>query len=111
LEVEEEDDECSKEESDKKSPDSRCSAQERKPPVYYHDEYAGITTAKHTALFVAEADWPADSYDRRSTSGNVFVMSNGAISWASQKQPMVALSTAEAEYIALCLATQESVWL
>jgi hypothetical protein len=59
----------------------------------------------------SDADWPADSYDRRSTSGNVFVMSNGAISWASQKQPMVALSTAEAEYIALCLATQESVWL
>ena len=37
LEVEEEDDECSKEESYKKSPDSRCSARERKPPVYYHD--------------------------------------------------------------------------
>ena len=59
----------------------------------------------------SDADWAADSEDRRSTSGNVFVMSNGAISWASQKQPTVALSTAEAEYIALCLATQESVWL
>jgi hypothetical protein len=59
----------------------------------------------------SDADWAGDSYDRRSTSGNVFVMSNGAISWASQKQPTVALSTAEAEYIALCLATQESVWL
>jgi hypothetical protein len=59
----------------------------------------------------SDADWAADSYDRRSTSGNVFVMSNGAISWASQKQPTVALSTVEAEYIALCLATQESVWL
>jgi hypothetical protein len=31
----------------------------------------------------SDADWAADSYDRRSTSGNVFVMSNGAISWAS----------------------------
>jgi hypothetical protein len=58
LEVEEEDDGCSKEESDKKSPDSRCSARERKPPVYYHDEYAGITTAKHTALFVTEVEEP-----------------------------------------------------
>ena len=38
-------------------------------------------------------------------------MSNGAISWASQKQPTVAVSTAAAEYIAPCLATQESVWL
>ena len=59
----------------------------------------------------SDADWEADSEDRRSTSGNVFVMSNGTISWASQKQPTVALSTAEAEYIALCLATQERVWL
>ena len=33
-----------------------CSAQERKPPVYYHDEYAGITTAKHTGLFVTEVE-------------------------------------------------------
>ena len=31
----------------------------------------------------SDADWAADSEDRRSTSGNVFVMSNGAISWAS----------------------------
>ena len=38
-------------------------------------------------------------------------MSNGAISLASQKQPTVALSTAEAEHIAFCIATQESVWL
>ena len=38
-------------------------------------------------------------------------MSNGDISLASQKQPTVALSTAEAEHIAFCIATQESVWL
>ena len=59
----------------------------------------------------SDADWPADSEDRRSTSGNVFLLSSGAISWASQKQLTVALSTAEAEYIAVCLTTQESVWL
>ena len=33
------------------------------------------------------------------------------ISWKSQKQSVVALSTTEAEYIALCTATQEGVWL
>ena len=59
----------------------------------------------------SDADWAADSEDRRSTSGNAFLMSNGAISWTSRKQPTVALSTSEAEYIALCLATQECVWL
>ena len=58
-----------------------------------------------------DANWAANSQDRRCNSGNVFVMSNGTISWAGQKQPTVALSTAESEYIALCLATQESVCL
>lgn len=38
-------------------------------------------------------------------------MSEGAISWLSQKQSTAALSTAEAEYIALSSATQEVVWL
>ena len=41
----------------------------------------------------------------------LFTMSGGAISWLSQKQAMVALSTAEAEYIALGSATQEAIWL
>jgi hypothetical protein len=59
----------------------------------------------------SDADWASDSDDRRSTSGNVFVMSGGAISWTSKKQPTVALSTSESEYIALCFATQEAVWL
>ena len=55
----------------------------------------------------SDADWAADSDDRRpSESGNLFVMSNGAISWASQKQPTVAISTPEAECIALSLVTQ-----
>ena len=59
----------------------------------------------------SDADWASHADDRRSTSGNVFVMSGGAISWTSKKQPTVALSTSESEYIALCFATQEAVWL
>eukprot|EP00253_Pinus_taeda_P026288 PITA_26288 len=38
--------------------------------------------------------------DQKSTSGYVFHMGSGAISWASKKQPIVALSTTEAEYVA-----------
>ena len=38
-------------------------------------------------------------------------MTGRAISWQSQKQQTVALSTSEAEYIALGLATQEAIWL
>ena len=58
-----------------------------------------------------DADWANDLDTRCSTTGNVFVMSGGPISWISQKQATVALSTAEAEYIALSTASQEAVWL
>ena len=59
----------------------------------------------------ADANWAGDLNDRRSTSGNAFIMGSGAASWISKKQPIVALSTAEAEYVVLCSATQETIWL
>ena len=52
-----------------------------------------------------------DVKDRRSTSGNVFLLGGGAITWSSSKQSSVALSTVEAEYMALSVATQEAIWL
>ena len=39
------------------------------------------------------------------------LMMGGPISWLSKKQSVVALSTSEAEYVALSLATQEAVWI
>ena len=41
----------------------------------------------------------------------MFLMAGGPISWLSKKQAIVALSTSEAEYVALCTATQEAAWL
>eukprot|EP00253_Pinus_taeda_P030569 PITA_30569 len=49
--------------------------------------------------------------DRKSTSGYVFHMGSGAISWASKKQPIVALSIAEAEYVAATTAACQAVWM
>ena len=49
--------------------------------------------------------------DRHSTSGNLLIFGGGAICWASRKQSVVALSTAESEYIALSAAVQEAAWL
>lgn len=46
-----------------------------------------------------DADWES-SYDRKSISGYVFLLAGGAISWSPKKQAIVALSTAEAEYVA-----------
>ena len=59
----------------------------------------------------SDADWAGDVNDRKSTSGYVFMLNGGAVSWSSKKQKCVALSTAEAEYVALSSAAQESVWL
>jgi len=59
----------------------------------------------------SDADFAGDINGRRSCSGFVFILSGGAISWGSKKQSSVALSTAESEYVALCLASQEAVWL
>ena len=59
----------------------------------------------------SDADWGGDKDDHRSTSGYIFQIGGTAISWYSRKQSSVALSTAEAEYMALSSASQEAVWL
>nr|VWO95646.1 Alcohol oxidase [Ganoderma boninense] len=48
---------------------------------------------------------------RRSIGGYVFSLGSGAISWAARKQPTVASSTTEAEYIAAADSAKECVWL
>ncbi len=53
------------------------------------------------------SDWAGDYDDRHSTSGNLFMFGGAAICWSSRKQPVVALSTAKSEYIALSAATKE----
>eukprot|EP00253_Pinus_taeda_P006313 PITA_06313 len=55
------------------------------------------------------SDWTGSVDDRKSTSGYVFHMGSGPISWASKKQLIVALSIAEAEYVAATAATYQAV--
>lgn len=59
----------------------------------------------------SDADWGGDVNDRKSTSGYLFKMCGGSVSWRSKKQSCVALSTAEAEYMSLASAAQEAIWL
>ena len=49
--------------------------------------------------------------DRRSISGYVFLARNGAITWSSRKQISIALSSTEAEYVALSEVAREACWL
>ena len=46
-----------------------------------------------------DSDFAGDIDDQKNTSGFVFLLGSGAISWSSKKQPVVSLSTTEAEYI------------
>jgi hypothetical protein len=46
-----------------------------------------------------------------SISGYVFTIDGGAVSWSSNKQPIVVLSTTEAEYIAATHVTKEALWI
>lgn len=59
----------------------------------------------------ADSDWASDKSDRKSTSGFIFMLGTSVISWSSKKQPIVALSSTEAEYISAAFATQEAMHL
>lgn len=58
-----------------------------------------------------DADWAGDADGARSSTGYVFLRNETAISWATRKQPTVALSTTEAEHMSMVGAVQEAIWL
>ncbi|GKU89829.1 hypothetical protein SLEP1_g3916 [Rubroshorea leprosula] len=58
-----------------------------------------------------DSDYAGDLDDRKSTSGFVFMLGFGAISWSSKKQPIVTLSTTEAEYVVATSCACQAIWL
>lgn len=59
----------------------------------------------------SDADYGGDLDTRRSTTGFVLMIGGGAISWCSQRQPTVALSTTESEYVAASQTLKELIWV
>ena len=73
----------------------------------------GITYDGNQALVLggySDANWGSGE-DRKSMGGYVFTLCGGAVSWAAKKQPTVALSSTESEYMALTQAAKESMWI
>ena len=58
-----------------------------------------------------DASWITNLEDHTSTSGWVFLLGGGAISWASKKQSCITTSTMESEFVALAAAGKEAEWL
>ena len=47
----------------------------------------------------------------RLTSGYIFIMARGPVTWSSKRQATVTLSTVEAKYVAMSRCTQQMVWM
>jgi hypothetical protein len=75
----------------------------------YDARHIGPTDSNNFYGF-ADASY-ASADDRKSISGYVFLSNSGAITWGSKKQTTIALSSTEAEYVALSEAAREAMWL
>ena len=59
-------------------------------------------------LLTPNSDWGGDRDNRKVIDAYVFRISDGAISWKTKMQTSVTLSSVEAEYIAMCQATEKT---
>jgi hypothetical protein len=73
--------------------------------------YSKENEASHYIKGYCDADYAGDSSNFKSTSGYVFFLANGPISWKSKLQSIIAQSTTEAEYVAINAATKEAVYI
>ena len=79
-----------------------------------HTAHIGITyhsSQKFELTGYSDSDWASDVTTRRSTTGYMFMCAGGPVSWKSRLQPTVALSSSEAEYMALSQSAQEAIAL
>ncbi|KAH9695612.1 hypothetical protein KPL71_022838 [Citrus sinensis] len=73
--------------------------------------FGQVSNASSKVLGYVDSDFAGDLDKRRSVTSLVFTLCGGAVSWKSTLQSVVALSTTEAEYIALTEAVKEALWL
>ena len=74
----------------------------------------GLFYARHITTPITgytDADWAACGETRRSTGGYCFTLAGAAITWQSKRQPTVAKSSTESEYVSLSIGASEAAWL
>ena len=72
----------------------------------------GILYKSATPIWLDEytdANWASYKDDKRSTSGFIFSLNSGAISWSNKREPIVALSSTKTEYRGVTVASREAV--
>ncbi|WVZ91404.1 hypothetical protein U9M48_037581 [Paspalum notatum var. saurae] len=74
--------------------------------LIYNRQEGGLTL-----LGYSDSDMAGDVDGRKSTSGVLFCLGRSPVSWQSQKQSVVALSSCEAEYVAASTAACQGIWL
>lgn len=76
-------------------------------------DYALTLPANGSAVLsgYADADWGGDGDTRKSTTGYIYHLGGAPILWCSKRQTAVALSSTEAEYMSMCQAVKECLWL
>ena len=80
-----------------------------------------ISTPKYKLVFdgsssegfitFADSDWASDPDDRKSHTGMIIKLASGPICWTSRKQKSTALSSTEAEYMALSDSSRQLIWI
>jgi hypothetical protein len=67
------------------------------------------TTQQPDFFSYSNANW-ASNKGCKSITGYVFMLNGGAVSWSTQKQASVAMSSTKAKYIMLAHATSKALW-
>jgi hypothetical protein len=86
-------------------------AKGNKPVIFTNDSQLLITEDwKPDPAIYADANYGQER-ERRSRSGHVFMILGSPVFWFSKKQPVIAMSSTEAEYYALSEAVKEAIWM
>ena len=75
------------------------------------DTYLSFGTSDLKLKGFVDADLVGDIDSRKNTIGFVFTLGGTTISWGSNLQKVVALSTTEVEYVVMTEAAKEMIWL